>query len=111
MKRLLTFTLVFLMVAGSIFSVKLTMYSSDESKARVLRQVVELYEKDHPDVSIEVVAFPYANYMQKMSLIFLGGNPPDLLETTATYLTSNDSVYERFGSRHSKVFGFNTSTI
>ena len=105
MKRLLTFTLVFLMVAGSIFSVKLTMYSSDESKARVLRQVVELYEKDHPDVSIEVVAFPYANYMQKMSLIFLGGNPPDLLETTATYLPQMTQFMKDLGPDIQKSLG------
>ena len=86
MKRKLVFMLAVLLIATSIFSVKLTMYSSDESKARVLRQVVEIYQKENPDVTIEVVAFPYANYMQKMSLVFLGGNPPDLLETTATYL-------------------------
>lgn len=89
MKKVLLFTTIALLVVltfGSAFAVELTMYSSDESKARVLRQVVELYQEEHPDVKIEVVAFPYANYMQKMSLVFLGGEPPDLLETTATYL-------------------------
>ncbi len=89
MKKVLLFITIALLVVltfGSAFAVELTMYSSDESKARVLRQVVELYQEEHPDVKIEVVAFPYANYMQKMSLVFLGGEPPDLLETTATYL-------------------------
>ena len=85
-KGLMLVVMLFLLFAEYVSAVELTMYVSDESKARVFREVVKVYQQEHPDVQIEVVAFPYANYMQKMSLVFLGGNPPDLLETTATYL-------------------------
>lgn len=83
------FFLVILVVflASFYMAVDLTMYVGDATMGRNMSYVVEIYEKEHPDVNIDVVTLPYyGGFMEKVSLSLMSGEAPDLVQITTAYI-------------------------
>src|SRR5690606_37235074 len=69
------------------FSVDLTMYVGDATMGRNFSYLAKIYQKDHPDVNIDVVVLPYyGGFMQKVSLSIMSGEAPDLVQITTGYI-------------------------
>jgi len=44
-----------------------------------MRQQVKEYQKDHPNVNIEIVEYPHGDYEVKLRVAIAAGNPPDII--------------------------------
>ncbi len=84
-KVFLVILVVFL--ASLYMAVDLTMYVGDATMGRNMSYVVEIYEKEHPNVNIDVVTLPYyGGFMEKVSLSLMSGEAPDLVQITTAYI-------------------------
>ncbi|MCL6518147.1 extracellular solute-binding protein, partial [Alicyclobacillus sp.] len=52
----------------------------DQTRATITQQVIDLYEKLHPNVKIQPEFTSYANYAQKLTTEAAGGNLPDVVQ-------------------------------
>ncbi len=87
MKKSILICLLVVLVSCISLSVDLTLYIGDASMGRNMSYVVEVYEKEHPNVNIDVVVLPYySGFMQKVSLAIMSGEVPDLVQITTAYI-------------------------
>jgi len=70
------------------------------------RQIIEWFEREHPDIDIIMTALPWVQYFQKLQISFVSGDPPDVFWGSTAWTTdlvkSNllldlDPFIERFG--------------
>jgi multiple sugar transport system substrate-binding protein len=52
-------------------------WTGSEAHLSMLRGFAEDYKKLHPNVSVEFLTIPYADYVSKLSIQLAGGDPPD----------------------------------
>ncbi|MGC5165273.1 ABC transporter substrate-binding protein [Luteimicrobium sp. DT211] len=57
----------------------------NDDRAKATEQVVDLYEKKHPNVKIETSFAPDTNYWEKMATQVAGGNTPDVFQMKLEY--------------------------
>jgi len=58
----------------------------DATRAKVTQQAVALFEKQHPDITVQTEYAAYNPYFQKLATETAGGNAPDLLQMDYRYL-------------------------
>jgi multiple sugar transport system substrate-binding protein len=74
---------------GSSSSGKVTLrfaWWGDATRAKVTQQAVALFEKQHPDITVQTEYAAYNPYFQKLATETAGGNTPDLLQMDYRYL-------------------------
>lgn len=90
MKKLFLVMLV-VFLASLYMAVDLTMYVGGDEMRVKLSPIVEIYEKEHPNVNIDVVVLPYyGGFMEKISLSIMSGDVPDLIEISTGYIFQVD---------------------
>lgn len=67
-------------------TIKLMMWGNGPSEAQGDRQIIEAFEKENPDIQVELVVAPYDNIMQKFVTMSAGNNQPDLIWVQDSYL-------------------------
>lgn len=86
-KKLVSIIIMVGILSSIFFSVDLTMYVGDATMGRNFSYLAKIYQKDHPDVNIDVVVLPYyGGFMQKVSLSIMSGEAPDLVQITTGYI-------------------------
>lgn len=85
MKRWWTFLVVLLAVPLVFGAIKLTLWCGGGTEKQGLEAAIAEYKKIRPDVEIELIDVPYAQFDQKLRLAILSGNVPDLATITYPY--------------------------
>lgn len=80
------FFLIVLFIVPLVFgTIKLTLWCTGGTEREGLEAAIAEYKKIRPDVEIELVGVPYAEFDQKLKLAILSGNVPDLVTVTYPY--------------------------
>ena len=58
--------------------IKLWWPGTDEPIVNSMERVIEQFEEAHPGIQVEYEAIPWAEYFQKISVGYAGGNAPDI---------------------------------
>lgn len=45
----------------------------------VVRGFLDEFRREHPDIAVQVEHAPAFGYQEKLQILFLGGNPPDVM--------------------------------
>lgn len=87
MRRFLTISLVFFAVVF-MFSITLTMVETITSPARteLLRQLLDEFEKAHPDIKVELISPPYESSDQKLIMMLNTKQKVDVFEVRDNFL-------------------------
>jgi len=74
------------------------VWFSDGVEGEVLRDIIEDYKKENPDVEFNIIEVPYNDLNTKIKTMVAGGNPPDLArvsnpgELSSALLNLNKSI-------------------
>ena len=58
-------------------TLKFTTWTSNEAHLKMLNEIADAYKKDHPNVTVQFLSIPFADYGSKVTVQLAGGNPPD----------------------------------
>lgn len=58
-------------------SLRITMWSSNESHLKMFNAMAEEYRKTHPNVKVAFEPIPFGDYISKLTIQLAGSNPPD----------------------------------
>ncbi|MGL5312854.1 MAG: ABC transporter substrate-binding protein [Cetobacterium sp.] len=62
---------------------KMDIIAADDSlQGGALKQVIEKYEAENPNVDINLIELPYGDILTKVKMMISGGNPPALIRVT-----------------------------
>jgi len=74
------------------------VWFSDGVEGEVLKDIIDDYQQENPDVKFNIIEVPYNELNTKIKTMVAGGNPPDLArvsnpgELSAALLNLNDSI-------------------
>jgi multiple sugar transport system substrate-binding protein len=60
--------------------------TSEEATKAVFTEIVKMFQKEHPKVSVKLNAVPYNNMKDQLILASVGGNPPDASQTKTEWI-------------------------
>ncbi len=58
-------------------------FSSSPDHVKDMAQLVQYFEADHPNIKVNVVSAPFADYFSKLQTLIAGGQAPDVFELNA----------------------------
>lgn len=84
--------------ASSSGKTRLVFWGHQESAMNAAyNELIQAYEKQHPDIEIDYQTFPYDVYNQKLKASFSAQNPPDVAEIFGTWVpeySKNEALAE-----------------
>lgn len=72
--------------AGSV-PITFTIWG-EEAKLKTHEEVVNAFETENPDITIDMIAIPGAQYQQKVLTMIAGGTPPDVINCSEDFTYS-----------------------
>jgi len=89
MKRILTGISAAAVLMGSAAygetTLKLVEVITSPERTEVLQSLVDVYEANNPDVSVEIVSLPWGSAFEKLATMVAGGDIPDVVEMPDTW--------------------------
>lgn len=80
MKTIFSLIVLSLSVAFAQTTVNYYSFTTNQDHADELESLIESFEAQHPDITINYTSAPFDSYFTKLQTDFAAGNPPDVLE-------------------------------
>ncbi|MGD6816073.1 ABC transporter substrate-binding protein [Metabacillus sp. 113a] len=68
------------------------MWFSDGGEGEVMKEIIENYEKQHPEVDINLVEVAFKDVKTKLKTMIAGGKPPALVRINDTYEFADHAI-------------------